>query len=73
MEGWLPWGTRPLTEVRDKSEAEGICSIAAERDAKVAKVAKVALLKRARDRAEVAGWVSENRISGLRIGESMRL
>ena len=39
---------------------------------RAAKVAKVALLTRARDRAGVAGRASGNRISGLRIGESMR-
>ena len=37
------------------------------------KVAKVALLTRARDRAGVAKRVSENRTSGLRIDQSMRL
>ena len=37
------------------------------------KVAKVAQLTRARDRAGVVVWDSRNRISELRIGESMRL
>ncbi len=43
--------------------------MAAER---AAKVAKVALLTRVRDRAGVVVRDSENRTSGLRIGESMR-